>query len=484
MCDHRYTFRKLAGLIFWFNFLGALSDIKAVSANSHFYKTFERLSQRHTDLSASAIHVQDKGGTVWEYTCSTGSIPEHENIELSIDHALRVNSISEILVCTVACRLHAEGHLNITGSLDPKYVPRRCNELSAISAQHLMQHTSGFIEHESFDQAAWIGKANQSESLHVNFYDFMTSYLFKSWWSKSLKNEIWNPDYRGMYHRARINTALLAYYLDQFIREKSKTYNFGITDPGLKGYVQHIVLDSMGMKETFFVAPSGEFAKEWAYTTRRVRDVAFDGTEISPVHPAIFAEGMLFSSVLDLSRLVRGLFVDDTSHIFTDGLRMRHPVETYSTHEAFSAIGQNAQGLGIVYYSPKELCKLAYEQDLIEQCPFLPETVIWGYTASSNMTSASFLCTYTDLQNTVCITTAVLFKPRLEHRSDALDFGMATSAFEQIFGELNIHEWKEINAEHTIIVPSIVLSVGCILIFTLLAAYGTERVISNVQLTG
>eukprot|EP00760_Papus_ankaliazontas_P030143 PhM_4_TR4622/c0_g1_i1/m.43131 len=464
------------------------------SANGVFQAVFNSQKAADSTLYGASVITTDLNGLRWDLSGAYGIVNSASQI-MNLDTILRVNTMSEVLLAIVAERLVDANILTVSSTLSTSYTPNGAsfthpNTGRTLTVEMLLTHTSMLNE---VSWASYFTTTNEGTALTspVDFAAFVNSYFFVTTsGTTSLKSNIWITTTASTTHRysfSRANIALLAYYLDRLIAARKPS-----SATSLETYLQAVVLNSMSLSDTFYENEAGTYPGNYLLNARRAKDLSSaTATATVFVHPAKYADVMLYSTPLDLARMARDLFINSntaTNPFYTIGTRMKATTDitsSVSTDGYTVRIGQSRQGIGIFYFDGAKMCSLALASRLVTACPLTATSNVWGYLAAERTTLTGFFCTDHNIQNPTCVVTTHLYYSSSTAKSNDLAMTMAAVAFQSALGtQASLVVTTTSGSNDSLFGLWVFFGVVGVILFVLLAAYFTEYIIQPAPIAG
>lgn len=426
------------------------------------------------------------GGIHWENTMPFGKQKLDQTTFFSLTSCIHMNTMSELLVTAAAIQLQLDFAFatSLDENVSPLFLPYNYTltnpkNLLNITYKQLMQHTSSIIDGSGYVSSyATTTIPVMSLSSFIDKY-FLTSDL--SAWNPSVFSTA-TPGLATSYAYARSNIALLSYILEKIITVK------GLPFTSLQHYLVVRFLQPFGMSSTFFVngttgtAPglqtmpsfigtftgvntssASVYAQMYSGCIADTMSATFVTLGVPGwLHPAGFADFMGYTTPMDVSRLLRGLFFSSTFQTLSS--RMKDSFTIAST--AARVAGQTGQGLGLMYFNGDSICSAATSTNVLNSfssyngayapnCPLSNTTTVFGFVANRDYVELGFLCamsfTTTTTSTTssippLCVVSTLLHNTASSGRNAANLFASAAVTMQELKGKTVIPEVAEVAA--------------------------------------
>lgn len=423
--------------------------------NTLMYNTLK--SSDATLVAASTSSISAMTSVMWQNTKSLGFGTKTQTVSNDIDRCLHMNTMSELLVVMAALQLQTESTFPASDKpLDTRWTPmnltfRNPKNSINITYKHLMQHTSSIVDtsFDSFVSTTSVG----SQASFVKAYFTTTSI---STGAVSLNGAVFSTNEPGLptsYAFARANIALLSFIIESFIA--SDTLLSAQYPGGLFDYITVKFLTPFGMSSTFFLGQDGSapllttipsftgtfsglnFSSN-ASTTTYFAGCVFD--MMGPtrlLHPAKFADYMGYTTLGDITRLIRGMFFSTT---YSTIVSLMKDILSISSATARTT-GHIGQGLGLMYFSPATICSSGSLTNVISGCPLWNVTTVLGYVSNRDYVEQGFFCATPPgsaaTAGLICTATQVLHTTA-STRSALNVMAMSSATFQDLAGNVTV----------------------------------------------
>lgn len=439
---------------------------------------FESQQANNPDLYATAITTLLPGGgstssVSWRTSAAYGQadFAASSMRAMSLDTPVRLGAVSELLVVAAALLIPAIAK-GLNQPVDNKYLPHKASNVvlrnpaypnQDITYKMLMQHTSSISEpgYAGYALSAsctvtGVCGGTQAEDFRTfveNVFSTSTSTLGTTTFDPAVFGSQM-PGAVNSYSHSRLNTALLAYVIDDMIKQGAVTVNSQVQTVG--SFIEEQILVPLGMASTFYLLQDGSVPKLTnqaigQYEKAKVSEYDQSGTaDARYVHSNYPGDVMQFSSSLDIGfRLASVLLAPPLSTtgdcepvlLCQVGRLMRSNQLTVTSPSHPLQVGQ---GLGVVFYDPEAVCAQTVATGLFSKCPLTSSHTLWGFVsggmAGVDRTSIpGILCTdgaagASERASCVSVMQAVRYNQATP--TDTLsNFAMAGAAFQTTFGE-------------------------------------------------
>eukprot|EP01063_Lacrimia_lanifica_P042040 TRINITY_DN9972_c0_g1_i1.p2 TRINITY_DN9972_c0_g1~~TRINITY_DN9972_c0_g1_i1.p2 ORF type:complete len:522 (+),score=194.27 TRINITY_DN9972_c0_g1_i1:66-1631(+) len=426
---------------------------------------YDAQTKKNPSLVATTVLTALKGKTQLSNSRAFGarsSTTSAASAEMALDTEVRIGSMAEMLVVAAALTV-PEIAQTPNAQIPTEYLPNKVDEV--ISYQSLMQHTSGLIDPQGTasdynskleePQCNWVtGECVDNSFGQADWFATWMKNTFAVTTAGKLSRTLRDPEQTGEYRFAHLNTALLAYVLDQMVIQMEITVKNSAK--GVAALIYEAVIQPLGMSNTFYqdlrtIVPLR--GNEALSATLSSMLYEYEGSkQITMTHPNGYADVMLFSNTFDIMRFANGLLatkegacVASSATLCGVGQMMRDKVFRVQ------ALGQNTrsfhiqQSLGIQYFSPSVICAELTSSGVFEKCPLDDTDSVWGYITggegrgTDRTTIAAVLCTDASGLTEHPSCTVVLQGHKKQLNAGALDpksaVAMAAAAMQVTFGD-------------------------------------------------
>jgi CubicO group peptidase (beta-lactamase class C family) len=483
-------------------FVLALTGIVGAVDVSTLQDVFSHQSQADGTLQGAAVSVFDTVSFTSKLSGAFGYSDRTNSEPMLPDSMVSANTMPEALVATAVLKLIASGTLPPLDSTIPTvFLPAQVSLTSphtaaTITLRMLLTHTST-LNDGNFETAK-----RSSPTAVVDLRSFVTSYLITSSGGvNSLSSSAFTtgvtPGSSDAYNYARINTALLTYIVELAV-VSNPTLVSGGTYTAL-AYVREQILEPLGMSHTITLTVVGGFPT-LAYPSggvifgqTAVELLSSAGTVLStkPTHPAYLSDYMTYTSVLDLERLTRALFLtasSGTGSAATSILGSIGATMKSKTVVSSAIAGVTATGLGITFFDGAVLCAAAIATQMVTRCPLTASHNVWGLVATGAFSQVGVYCTDAiSTSNPTCVTTAHTFSDAgTTTKAPTISYALAGAAFQLSIGDTSTISQETVSTSSRSNLYGVWVFFGVlgVLVFVLVASYFTEYIIQPAPVVG
>ena len=363
------------------------------------------------------------------------------------ESCVSMNTMSELLVSYAAIKLQRDTSFasSLDDDIDTTLAPAGLtlqNNNQRLSYKMLLTHTSTITD--GLFGASIAASPNTVGSLT----NFVESYFVTT--GGQLNTAVFatgEPGTANVFRPARANTALMAYILERVITTR------GLSAGNLKQYINDEILVPFGMSSTFFLTTDGSapgVTPPPFYATTLTLDLTssavyadyFTGcmadslSSARQIHPAWPADFMGVTTLTDIARLARALFMDTNNQVVS--LLMQERILLTNAPSATPRQGQVAQGLGLMYFNGDNICSSAVATSVVNACPVTNQTTVVGHISARGASLVGFLCVNTDPAiGYVCTSGTFVHGSSNAGAFDAV-FQVAGAAFQDTFGRVSV----------------------------------------------
>jgi len=448
-----------------------------------------------TTIFGAAVATQTTARQIPELTGAFGVRATESSSPYTIDSNVRINTMGELLVVAAALKLIDSSALPISldSPIPTQYLPRGVtfanpnSPSNPLTMQMLMMHTS------TISDARFNTFTTNAPTATLDLRSFVESYfLTSSGGTFRLADGVFTtgatPGALASYSYARANTALLHYIVEQAI----------IAVPGLVSstektalaYIHEQILAPLGMSNTFVRHRTGTFPKvtlpggasTTLYSGSVVEDVTSTGgvATTTTLHPAVFSDYMTYSTVSDLNKLARHLFVATNGLLNSVGTRMKGAMQTISTSTP-PVTGFRGQGLGLMFFDGAAICAAAQATQIATRCPLTTDSRVWGFQGNGEYSQVGLYCAEIAAGTTTCAVTAHSFRATgtTALKSNDLSYAMAGTAMQFAAGDTSTlsQTTTVTNGRNSLYGVWVFLGVLGVVAFVIVASYFTEYII-------
>lgn len=413
-----------------------------------------------TIVAAGMSTINAEGSVLWEYTKARGLGNRALSTAMELDRCFHMNSLAELLVVMAALTMQADSPYASTldDTISTKYTPSNLtftNPLNGfnVTYRELMQHTSSILD-TNFMSFTTTSSTVGSLASFVSAY-----FVVDSSGVPALNRNVFSTNQPGLaasYAFARANTALLSFVLENVIGDK------GLPFSGLDDYIAQTFLQPFGMSSTFFlrsamfpgvttipsfsgVFPGGNFSNA-SFAARYFSGCVIDQmTASTTLHPAIYADFMGFTTMADLTRLIRGMFYPSlpttaSSLTLSNAVSLMMDSSISVTSSNARMAGQQRQGLGLMYFNGDTMCAAAKGTKVVDSCTVSNVSTVFGYVANRDFIETGFFCVDSDPSSTKQLTcvVATLLHTGSSVRSPTNLMAVAASTLQDLYGTFTV----------------------------------------------
>ena len=451
-------------------------------------------------IYAAATVSQTTSGLTTGGSGTMGSSDPINVLPMWSDTSIRANgAVGDLLVSAAVLRLVSAGVLPaLTASIPSSLLPRGVTDFYnpsytavTITLQMLLRHTSS-ISDTSFDSYRRTAPSQTVGTLNAFCQDYFTTATTTTTstgttTTYSTSAGIWistTPGAATSYNYARANTALLACIVDAAIQTQTSLVSGTTKD--VSSYIQEQFIGRLGMTNTFRLNVDGSYpttslpAGAPLYTYAHTADLTSTGAAQTTgfyIHPAYFSDYMMFTSAQDLARLMRALFINTNSPVYSLGTTMRGDYLSVTTPRT----GMVSTGYGVMSLSASYACGVA--STLGYTCSLTDSFNMWGTYSVGYNSMVAAVCT-TISSDTVCATTVIAYYQSTPS-TKSIGTALGLAALAAIADSSSTSQTSTSSSDSTDKLQGLWIALGVILVilFTLVAAYFTEYVVQPAPLT-
>lgn len=498
--------RSLAPLLLLFA-LVVVGEVLGDVADLQSYYTYLRTLDN--TIFAGGVLAMDTTGKLHDSSAVLGSGQYTTNVPMTESTSFGINALSEAYVATAAIRLVSLGALpfSLNEAIPAGYLPRGVSDffnpaypLVKITMQMLMQHTSSMVDTAltsagtQFTSTSFL--QTKADGSVMSLTDFCNAYFTRtsSTGGNITNTLIWStsqPGQASTYVYNRANIAMLAYIVNVAVSSISGLVSS--TNKTAAAYVQELITNPLGMTGSFLLSTSGDaplssnpFQSPVFTGNAVVQAVSSAGVADSTatlIHPAYLADYMYYSTLADLGKFVRSLFLQASgssttfSSVGTEMLSSTISVASISG----APTGVTKQGLGVMHFSGTAMCSAATASGVISSCPLTSSSTVYGLFSRGARSMAGYFCTtQVSSSNPTCVVVQLSYFNIGSSATKPYTYllGLAAAAFQSAIGSSTITAPSTGTSESNSIYGFYVfLGVSGVFGFVITASYAAEKMI-------
>jgi len=301
------------------------------------------------ETAGIALSVVSNDSTIWSMSFGMANIAEQKPMTTS--HILNIASVSKVFVATAIMQLSEKELLSIHDDINmhlPFLVNYKDDKNSPITIQHLLTHRSSIIDGSYYENSY------ATESNRVNLSDWLENYLSESGTAYSISNfseskpgDKWNYSNIGFGLLAliveNVSKTPFEVYCEQHIFEPLEMHNTAWKQ----------TKDSSFITTSYAYFDEKPIAKHKEQIAKLLESAITVNTylPITPYHFPNYPDGLLYSSVSDLSKFAQCILNDGhyKNHQLLDSETINRMFEIQGTVEDKQGICWRFTGFGNIW---------------------------------------------------------------------------------------------------------------------------------------